>query len=331
MKDRCVGGEVRLDLNESPLPPPRTILEAACGELGRINRYPDPEEYRELEYLLAEYSGVPEGYVAVFNGGDEALNTLFAVFTAKRIKTVSIPRYSFTMYRVLAESWGVRLELLSMRDDGEWWSLDLPPSSASGEAVIIDSPNNPTGSPLLDEADAVEALERGKILVVDEAYYEFSGRSLAGLAEAYSNIIILRTLSKAFALAGLRIGYMIARPETLDRLNARVLPFPISRVSLAIAREALKGRAYIREIVKMVEEARPLYRKALEKAGFKTYNSRTNFVLARAPSSEVVEAVENGCVRIRRTDIGPEWVRVTIAGVRELEVLRKALEGATLD
>jgi len=311
----------RLDLNESPVPPPREVLEAAASGLGEANRYPSVDRVRTLESLLAEYSGVPEGYTAVFNGGDEALRIVFERLARGG---VAFPEHSFTMYTILSRALGLRAERLPMEEDGEWWRLREPLNPESS-LVIIDSPNNPTGSPLLGESLAVELLEKGYTLLVDEAYYEFHGETLAPLTEAYSNLIVLRTLSKAFALAGLRVGYIIASPRMIERLAARILPFPLSRPSLEAAIAALQHRSYVDSIVRLIASMKPAYREALERAGFKVYSSRTNFLLARAPSPGHIEALERGCVRVRRTSIGPEWVRVTVAGARELEALSKAL------
>ena len=312
---------VRLDLNESPLPPPREVIEAAAREVERANRYPEPSRLRLLESLLADYAGVPEGYVAVFNGGDEALRVIIERLGGEG---VAAPRYSFTMYKYLSRALGSALEELEMEDDGEWWRLREPLEPRS-RLVIIDSPNNPTGSPLLSEDLAVSMLEKGHTLVVDEAYYEFYGKSLAGLTEAYDNIIVLRTMSKAFALAGLRVGYLIARPSTLERLAAKALPFPISRPSLEAAIKALELRSYASEIVRYVEAMKPRYRAALEKAGFKVYGSKTNFLLTRAPSTDALKKLDDRCVRVRRTELGPEWVRVTVGGEKELKALINAL------
>ncbi len=314
---------VRLDLNESPLPPPREVIEAAAREVERANRYPEPSRLRLLESLLADYAGVPDGYVAVFNGGDEALRVIIERLGGEG---VAAPRYSFTMYKNLSRALGLALEELEMYDDGEWWRLREPLEPQS-RLVIIDSPNNPTGSPLLSEDLAVSMLEKGYILVVDEAYYEFYGKSLAGLTEAYTNLIVLRTMSKAFALAGLRVGYLISRPSTLEMLAAKALPFPLSRPSLEAAIKALENRGYASEIVRYVEAMKPRYRTALEKAGFRVYGSKTNFLLARAPSTATIKKLEEGCVKVRRTELGPEWVRVTVGGEAELKTLINALSG----
>lgn len=312
---------VRLDLNESPIPPPSQVIEAAARELEAVNRYPDPGRVKLLESMLAEYSRVPEGYVAVVNGGDEALRIVMERLGGNG---VAFPKYSFTMYRILANTLKLPTYELGMEPNGDSWVLTRP-LKPRGNLIIIDSPNNPTGSPLIEEDDAVYLLERGYTLVVDEAYYEFHGETFAGLAESYDNLIVVRTLSKAFALAGLRIGYIIASPRTLEALAARALPFPLSRPSLEAAISALENRSYATRIVKLINEMKPLYKEVLVKAGFRVYESRANFLLARAPNERLIALLDENCVRIKRTTIGPLWVRITVAGSRELNALAAAL------
>lgn len=312
---------IRLDLNESPLPPPREVIDAAIDELREPHRYPDPDRVRYLEAMIAEYAGVPEDHIAVFTGGDEALRVLFERLGGDGI---SIPEYSFTMYRILARALGINIYELPMVDDGYWWRL-ADPIKPKSKLIVIDSPNNPTGSPLISEDEAIEFLENKHILIIDEAYYEFHGKTLAGLTESYDNIIVVRTFSKAFALAGLRIGYIVAAPHIIDKIAAKVLPFPLARPSLAAAIAALKNRQYARRIVDLVNTMKPLYSYTLEKAGFKVYKSRTNFLLAKAPSPVLIDTLESNCIRVRKTSIGPEWIRVTVAGRKELETLQTVL------
>lgn len=327
-------GLVRLDLNESPFKPPREVVEAALNALKEVNRYPPARLVEELRLAVAEYSGVRKDMVAIGCGAD-SLIALIIMMKAREGGPVAAPRYSFTMYREAAEASGLGLVWVPMEALGGWWRLD---TGAAVEAarrasiVFIDRPNNPTGSMLVSIGELEEILEAAKgLVVVDEAYYEFSRETVAGLVELHDNLVVLRTFSKAFSLAGLRVGYAIASPGIASRLQS-LLPFPTSTPSLAAALKALEEGSYVDEIVRYVDMEKGRVAAVASRLGARVYDSRANFLLIDTGVDGAAGRLEKLGVKVRRVPLGGSYVRVTVGSREEndkfLEALAKILEAS---
>ena len=322
------GGVARLDLNESPYPPPSFVIEAAARELERGNRYPDGNMFRRLYEALSSYTGLTGDSIVVGAGGDDILRAVFAGTVEPGDKVVA-PRYSFGMYRAYAKLAGTVFVGVPLEPRGERWVLDedrLLAEARRAKLVLLDRPNNPTGSMILEEKRVEELLSETKgLVVVDEAYYEFTGRTAAGLVEGHKNLVVLRTLSKAFCLAGLRVGYALAHRETAATLRKLLPPFPTSRPSLAAAIVALENPDYARGVVERIVSERERLRTMLRKTGAKPYASHTNFVLVETGISRVVEKLYRLGVAVRSVPMGDAWFRATVGLPEENERLAKAL------
>lgn len=319
-------GAVRLDLNESPIPPPRRVLEEMARELERVNRYPEARLILEARRALAEYSGVDPGMVALAGGGDYGILTLLALFKG-RWDRIIVPAYTYSMTPHLARALGMRVESIPMVE-GEWWGIDedrLFEEARRGGAIFIDTPNNPTGSRLLPARRLVELAEeaRGPV-VVDEAYYDFDGESVASYTGSHPNLVSLRTLSKAFSLAGMRIGYIIAE-ESVARTLRAVAPFPVSRPGLAAIKVLAGDPVHVRSLVDMVAGERRRLKDAMQRMGLKVYNSRTNFLLVDTPIERPYKALEELGVYVKRTPIRETMMRVTVGAPRDNDALLRAL------
>lgn len=317
---------IRLDLNESPFPPPLGVVEAAARAVAEANRYPRRELYEEVLSLLASYTGAREDMLVLGLGGDMVLEKAFSLVLGPG-DTAAAPSPSFSMYPVYASHQGARLEEVQLREQGDHWTLPweelLEATRRGARLVAVDNPNNPTGSLVVPgEQELVELLEeagkRGALVVLDEAYYEFSGVTYAQLAEAYDNLLVVRTLSKAFSLAGLRIGYGIAHPGLAERLRALMPPF-LPSPSLAAAAAALRSPGYAEELVRLIRREREWLRERLNRLGARAYRSHTNFVLARLPAEiDPVEALRARGILVRRPRLpGGGWIRVTVGAPRE--------------
>ena len=328
------GARIRLDLNESPFPPPPSVVEAAARALAEANRYPRRELYEEVLGLLSSYTGAGEEMLVLGLGGDMVLEKAFSLVLGPG-DAAAAPGPSFSMYRVYASHQGARLEAVPLREEGDHWALPwgelLEALRRGARLVAVDNPNNPTGSLVVPgEQELVELLEeagrRGALVVLDEAYYEFSGVTYAGLAEAYDNLLVVRTLSKAFSLAGLRVGYGIAHPRLAEKLRALMPPF-LPSPSLAAAAAALRSPGYAEELVSLVRREREWLRERLGRLGARTYRSYTNFVLARLPGVEdPVEALRGRGILVRRPGLpGGGWMRVTVGAPRENSMLVNAV------
>lgn len=328
-------GRFLLDLNECPFPPPRAVVEALCSAGCYANRYPGRELFDRLKQLVADYAGVGVDNVAVFGGGDEGLRAVFEAFIASGDNVV-LTKPGFAMVRAYARIRGAKTTSIPLQEEGFRWTIDfnsLLEAAKKAKLVVIENPHNPTGSLLLTPKHVRELLVEAEntVVLIDEAYYEFAGVTVANLVRDHPNLLVLRTLSKAFCLAGLRVGYLVAAEETLKQMASVLAPFAVSRPSLAAAIEALENRGYVRHVVRfIVRERERLFQEINRIDGFKAYVSKTNFLLVKTPENiDVVElALEQG-IRIRRVaDLAGSYARVSIGLRRANELLLKVLREA---
>ncbi|MCE4611754.1 MAG: histidinol-phosphate transaminase [Desulfurococcales archaeon] len=321
------GSVVRLDLNESPFPPPPEVVEAAKQALQDVNRYPGKELVRLLEEELASYAGVPRERVVVGCGGDSLLALLALITSPIKERRSVYPEYSFTMYEALAEEAGFNVKRVPMRPSGDWWVLDedaLFSLARDASIIFIDLPNNPTGSLLISPRRVAELAEEARGLVIaDEAYYEFSGVTVASLAESYDNLVVVRTLSKAFSMAGLRVGYTIAPKEVASKLR-RLTPFPTSKPGIAAALEALRRLDYVSRVVAHVRRWREVLRERLNSMGAKAYNSHANFILVDFKVANATEKLAKKGIIVRKTMLGDNYARVTVGSESDNEAFLEA-------
>ncbi len=235
------GGNVLLNANENPWPP--------HGDDGQhLNRYPDPQPAELVEKLAAIY-GVTAAQTLVGRGSDEFIDLLTRAFCRARKDGIVISPPTFGMYAVCARIQNARVREVPLRADRDF-SLDidalLKAVTTTTRLVYVCTPNNPTGGVVgLKEIEYVAtALKDRAVLVIDEAYGEFSSEaSAASLLAQHDNLVVLRTLSKAFALAGARIGVALAAPELIDLLRRVMAPYPLPAVSVNAALKVLSSEA----------------------------------------------------------------------------------------
>ncbi len=275
---------VRFDTNTTPWPP--VAWEQTVLDLPRlpVNEYPHPSN-EPLRSALAHRLGVQAEQVVVTCGADEALSLVASVFLGpRRVAVVAEP--SFSMFRVVTETTGAALEKVPL-DEG--WDLAadalLRAASRPGVAVVwLCSPNNPTGR-LLDPAvvSCVAEGAPGALVVVDEAYYEIAGETVAPLLDRYTNLVLVRTFSKGYGLAGARVGYLAADRRVAGEIDAVRLPQNISAFGIAAASRALADQAGLDRRVQALRSERGRLQRALEARGWEVVPSRANFLLTRPP------------------------------------------------
>ncbi|HEX5829058.1 MAG TPA: histidinol-phosphate transaminase [Candidatus Limnocylindrales bacterium] len=293
---------LRFDLNTSPAPPAMLagILAANRFETS-LSEYP-PGDYRRLAEAAAARYGVAYEEIVPGAGADEILDMCTKAFLpAGQAAVISIPTYA--MYRVHAEQRGARVIPVPRLPQPEGWAMDVPAvRTAAREATLvwICNPNNPTGLPEPD--GAIETLLAGiaadagsdgrpaPAVVVDEAYSEFTGESLVPLRHRYRNLVCVRTASKAYALAGLRVGFAVAAPETIERIARYRPPGSIGTISATVVAAALADTAEMEANVERVQAERPRLAAGLREAGFGPQPSVTNFILCDVGTAERSEA-----------------------------------------
>lgn len=334
---------LRFDTNTAPAPPD------AVAELLRepfdppLNEYPD-SSYEALTSAAAAYAGVEPGRIVVGAGADEILDLVGKAFLpAGSAAAVPIPTYA--MYGVLTGQRAARVVAVPRRGAPEGFALDLEQLEAilpSVRVVWLCDPNNPTGA-LEPEGTVERVLELAAIVaartpdtqpalvVVDEAYFEFTGRTALALTERYPNLLVVRTLSKGFALAGIRVGYAIAARETIARLERVRPPGSISTISAQLGAAVLARPAIARTTVGAIETQRARLAEGLRGAGWQPYPSVTNFLLVRIGDHEAAEAAAERLLRqgiVPRT-FGPAnplrgHLRLTVRSADENERLIEA-------
>jgi histidinol-phosphate aminotransferase len=325
---------VKINQNENPYDLPedlkRRVLDAALSR--PWSRYPDFDP-RELVQSLAEYSGWrPDGILAG-NGSNELIEALLLVTVGPGTRVV-IPEPTFTLYALLTGILGGEAIRVSLGPDLEYQPAVLVEAARRGEAAltIVCSPNNPTGSALT--ADEVRRLctEAPGLVVVDEAYHEFSGRTMVPLLEEHANLIVLRTFSKAMALAGLRVGYLLASPQLVSEVNKARLPYNINFFSQLAARAVLEDRGTLEANVRRLVQAREALAASLARlAGLRVYPSEANFLLlelAEADPKAVFESLYSRGILVRDVTSYPRLsrcLRVSVGSEEENRLFLDAL------
>jgi histidinol-phosphate aminotransferase len=282
---------VRFDLNTSPAPPDLAMRLLRAGAYGRpISEYP-PSDYRDLVAAAAETYGVRGDELLVGAGADEILDLVAKAFLPPGARAV-IPTPTYAMYAILTGQRPARPVAVPRRPAADGYALDGPAvvDAARDAAVVwLCSPNNPTGLP--EPAGAIAALLRAlragadaagrsaPVVVLDEAYAEFVGTSLVELRAEYSRLVVVRTASKAYALAGLRVGFAIATPELIREMEPYRPPGSVSIPSVAVVTAALRDPDGLRDNVQRVSVERARLAAAFAGLGIPAGPSVANFLL----------------------------------------------------
>ncbi|MFC1541873.1 histidinol-phosphate transaminase [Candidatus Latescibacterota bacterium] len=273
--------EIKINQNENPYDVPveikREILELA--EKRSWSRYP-PFVPEDMKKALAEFTGWKSDGILVGNGSNELVQAIMMVFLNRDDKLV-IPVPTFTLYRLIGKVLGAKVIEVPLCSD---YTYDCDKMEKefldNGAMLIICSPNNPTGA--VYPQDRLESLleHTDRPILVDEAYCEFSGETVAGLIEDHDNLIVLRTFSKAFSLAGLRIGYAQIAPELAVEISKVKLPYNINFFSLAAAEKLLHNKElHIKIIEGLIAEREKMICSMNEIDGVTAYPSKANFIL----------------------------------------------------
>ncbi|MCW2765624.1 MAG: histidinol phosphate aminotransferase apoenzyme [Nocardioides sp.] len=331
---------VQLNVNENPYgPSPAVVADVATAvaqATGTLNRYPD-REFVELREALAGYlgHGVAPAQVWAANGSNEVMLQLLQAFGGPgRVALSFAPTYS--MYPEYARDTNTEWVLGHRETD---FSLDLDAArdlvlERRPSVVLLPSPNNPTGTALPPEAvsmlcEAAASYEQGGLLVVDEAYGEFrrgGTPSALELLPRHRNLVVTRTMSKAFALAGARVGYLAAAPEICDAIRVVRLPYHLSAVTQAVALAALRHAPELLGKVDVLRAERDDTVAWLRDQGLQVADSDANFALfgTFADRHAVWQGLLDRGVLIR--EVGPDgWLRVSIGTAAEMTTFKNAL------
>ncbi len=292
---------LRLNANENPYGTPLRVQEALAS-FDQYHLYPDPES-RDVRALLANYTGLDAGRIIVGNGSDEIIDLLFWLFVEPG-EAVLIPTPTFGMYQARAEVFGARVRAVPRKAD---FSLDSDAMEAAltpdVKLVFLASPNNPSGN-LCRERDIIRLLRHDVIVVVDEAYFEFSGRTVAPLIREFDNLVVLRTFSKWAGLAGLRIGYGLMPRWMADEAWRIKQPYNVNVAAQVAVRAVFDEMAYFRSTIRRIRLERLRMYRALRKLNFvRPLESKANYLLVHVlhgGSAALQEWLEEDGIFVRR-------------------------------
>ncbi len=278
-----IKGELRLDTNTNVLGSNPAAVKFLKEQQLDLNDY--PSTYSDgLREALGELYHLDQENFVVGSGSDEMLDVSFKTFTEWGDNCL-VPYPSYSLYDYFAQMNGGKVILTELTDDFQPNVEEILSSNA--KIVILSSPNNPTGNSY--STKAIEEILKGfkGMVIVDEAYGEYSGKSMIPRIKEFENLIILRTFSKAYAMAALRIGYAITNTDLADMMNSVKIPYSLNSISEGAAIAAVKDQDFIRRSKEMVFAERPKLSKGLSKLGFEPYPSDSNFILARSPIDHV--------------------------------------------
>jgi len=282
---------IKLDGNENPYGcSPR--VKRALADYAYYHLYPDPEQ-RELRKALEKYTGISTEYILTGSGSDELIDLVLRLFIQPGDKVINCPP-TFGMYPFSTDVCGGKVVSIPRKPD---FSIDAAAAKKAidkqAKVIFIASPNNPSGN-VTPEPVIMELLNSAAVVVIDEAYFEFSGVTVASLVPKYTNLIVLRTFSKWAGLAGLRVGYGIFPINIAEYLMKIKQPYNVNTAAQVAALESLKDISYLRSTIKaIVEERERLTARLSQLDWLKVYPSRANFILCSVLNGQA-KAINKG-------------------------------------
>ncbi len=321
---------VKLNTNESPYgPSPLAIAAMADAASDDLRLYPDPES-TELRHAVAGYHGVGSENVFVGNGSDEVLAHVFRALFDHKLP-VRFPDISYSFYPVYCALFGIPYESMPLTT-----TFDIAVDAYAGEngGIVFPNPNAPTGKLLpLREIERLLQSNPDSVVVVDEAYIDFGGETAVSLTAAHDNLLVVQTLSKSRALAGLRVGFAIGHAglvEALTRVKNSFNSYPLSRFAQAGATAAIRDVEHFDAARKRIMATRDELAAALEVLGFEVLPSKANFLFARHGAhrgAAVAAALRERGIIVRHFDKPriENFLRITVGTDEQCDVLVEAL------
>ncbi len=322
---------IKLNTNENPYPPSPLVREALQGfQTESLRLYPDPNSRILVEALAARYQ-VSQEQVFVGVGSDDVLAIAFMTFFNSP-KPILFPDITYSFYDVWAELF--RIPYLRPELDGDFNLVKEDYYQENG-GVVIANPNAPTGvEQSIDFLRDVVEHNRDVVVIIDEAYVDFSQGSALDLIREYDNVVVIQTFSKSRSMAGMRIGYALGQPELIQAMNDvrySYNSYPMTRLSVALGAAALADEEYFQDTRRRIIETREWTKKELHRLGFSFQDSRTNFIFATHPQVEAVRIFEglrkkHIFVRHFNSPRIRNYLRISIGTREEMEIFIKETE-----
>lgn len=272
---------IKLDANENYFIPKELISRALQEVASEVDlRFYPVAEYRHLLEAFAERFNVPANCVVLGNGSSQLIDALIYSFAKPKGKVVSL-KPSFSLYRMRSKVYGVKFVEVPLNEDLSMDNKRVVKAAGNSGVIFICSPNNPTGNQFSQESVLSIVESFPGLVVLDEAYADFADFSLVTKAVEYQNLVVLRSFSKSYGLAGGRLGYLVTNSELANLLRSRVLrPYSVSSVTLKVAIKLLKNyETFLQCIEKLKDERRTFQQKLNNLSGVKAFDSKANFIL----------------------------------------------------
>ena len=327
---------VKLASNENPLGMPESAKQALNAAVANLGRYPDPAGF-DLKKAISQRFGVDQGWLTLGNGSNDILE-LVASALIEPGSAVVYSQYAFVVYRLATQARGAKHIVVAAKEHGHDLPAMLEAITPETKIVYVANPNNPTGTYL--SVDAIEsflasvAARHGTrvTIVLDEAYNEFLEPALrvdgVALVKRYPNLIVSRSFSKVYGLAGLRVGFAMAQPVLTDLLNRVRQPFNVNSLAQAAAIAALNDKEFLAKSFAVNRDGKKQLQQGFEKLALQFVPSYANFVLVKVGDAARInlELLKRGViVRPVAGDGLPEWLRVSIGLPHENQAFLDAL------
>lgn len=326
---------IKLASNENPLGIPDSARAAMIAEAAELSRYPDSNGF-ELKAAISRRYSVPSDWITLGNGSNDNLELIAHALLQPGASAV-YSQYSFAVYALATQATGARAIVVPARDHGHDLQAMRASIATDTRIVFVANPNNPTGTHIpRDEITAfIASVPSDVVVVLDEAYDEYlepelASDSLARVAD-HPNLIVCRTFSKAYGLAGLRVGFAIAHPALTDLMNRVRQPFNVNSVALAAAAAVLEDEPYLQRSREMNRSGLQRLQTAFERMGLEYVPSSGNFVLVRVGDAAAVnESLLRAGIIVRPVANYslPEWLRISVGLPEENEAFLQAFERA---
>jgi histidinol-phosphate aminotransferase len=280
---------IKLNTNENPYPPsPKVKKVLQRFDLDTLRLYPDPDSTLLVEAIAKRYN-VENNQVFVGVGSDDVLAIAFMTFFNSK-KPILFPDITYSFYDVWAALFNIPFERPALDDDFNLVAADYYKENGG---VVIANPNAPTGIMQNEEflRDVIEH-NRDVVVIIDEAYVDFSGKSALSLTKEYDNVLIVQTFSKSRSMAGMRIGYAMGNPELIKAMNDvrfSYNSYPMTRLSVALGIAAIEDEDYFRKTTGQIVETREWTKERLTELGFSFGDSKTNFIFAKHATVDAEE------------------------------------------
>lgn len=322
----------KINTNENPYAPSPKVLDAIHAKVGdNLSRYPDPTS-NELAQTIADYHGLDLDQIFVGNGSDEILAHAFYAFF-QQDKPLLFPDISYSFYKTYCKLYEIDYETIPLKED---FTINISDYSIQNGGIIIPNPNAPTG--ILKPLNEIQKLLENNVssvVVIDEAYIDFGGKSAVSLIQQYANLLVIQTASKSRSLAGMRIGFAMGHPhliEGLTRVKDSFNSYPLDQLAQAALVASFKDEGYFQTTTKKIIASRDYVINSLTELGFNVLPSHANFIF----TSHKSESAENIYLALRKQGVlvrhfkNPERIanhlRITIGNDHDNQRLIAALQ-----